>query len=131
MTSLRLIFLAIIYLFLNYKGYIDDKFYYDSMISLFLATFVYLFILKIYENSQCKIRPQKTQYIFMQSIFYGFISIAARYLYELLIKDECSQYLFGIFEKHESIKYIPESIFIAGFVLLLKRLLEKLYEKCE
>ncbi len=132
MISVRFIFLSAIYFYLYYKEFFNDKYYYQSMISLFFVTSFFMFLVKIYDNmTVCKNKETKFNFVIARSIFYGFISLAARAFYLFLIEPPCSQLLFNMFEKIEWFKYIPESMFIAGMVLLLNKSSELLFDKCD
>ena len=64
-------------------------------------------------------------------MFYTIIAIVSQYIYKFFVDINCYDTITGVINNINDLSYIPESLFIAGFVLLINNLsLHIIYPKC-
>ena len=137
MTSLRFLILVGIYLggFYYSKYNKDDE--HPSMIQnplfiLTVSTFLFFLVIKFLETN-CK-QPHKglpATYIFSQSVIYTGLAIISQHIYRFFLEKDCIDTAAGYINNFNEFTYIPEAIFIAGFILLINNLsLNLIYPKC-
>jgi hypothetical protein len=138
MTSIRYIKLVIIYIL----GHFFSKIKYDAeylnllnnqLFVLGISTFIFFLFIK-FKETNCNDKNKKglpTKYIYTQSIFYTILAILSHYIYKFFLEQDCIDIIAQIFNSINDLTYIPESLFIAGFVLLINNLsLYIIYPKC-
>ena len=148
MTSIRYLTLVIIYLVIHYfpvfyydnsrPSLIYDQLYINQFL-IGLSTFIFFYKIKEHESkceSESKNKSENLNglpesYIFSQSLFYAIIAILSQYIYRFLLEANCSDIITSSINNINNISYIPEALFIAGFVLLTNNLsLYIIYPKC-
>jgi hypothetical protein len=134
MISLRYLILSGIYVICHF---ISEFYRYRIEIPLHpillcLSTFIFFAIIKYDENYNCTHIQHKLpiNYIIKQSLFFAIIAFGSQYLYQFFLEKECIDSIANIFHSIDSFTYIPESLFIAGIVLLTNHLSIVIYPKC-
>ena len=138
MTSIRYIFLALLYIgghyFVKYNQNDPDAkrvLIHHPIFIVFFITFIFIYVFKYFENKKCKDKKLPQKYIVSQSVFYGLLALGSSYIYHIFIDKDCVDKVLTIFKKLESFTYIPEAFFIAGIVLLVNQISYLIYPKCE
>ena len=114
-----------------YMHYITDDHYYQSNLMIFIVTTIFMYIVKYLDNRKCDPNKKlKTKYIFNWSIFYGIISVIAKYIYNIFLDKECVSNVMLV-NRIGIIKHILEGFFLSGVVLLFNQISNLLYYNCE
>jgi hypothetical protein len=142
MISLRYLILVLIYISGHYFSIInyDDshpKLIHNPLFIISVSTFIFFFIIK-YKESKCdngddnkNLKGLPITYIFSQSLFYTIIAILSQYIYKFFVGVNCYDIITDVINNINDLSYIPEALFIAGFVLLINNLsLYVIYPKC-
>jgi len=132
MISFRYLILSGIYISCHF---ISEFYRYRTEIPLHpillcLSTFTFFAVIKYNENYPCTQHKLPLNYIIKQSLFYAIIAFGSQYLYDFFLEKECIDSIANIFNSVDSFTYIPESLFIAGIVLLTNHLSVVIYPKC-
>jgi hypothetical protein len=138
MRSARYISLVTIYLIGHFISIINKDettrplLIHNQTFILGISTFIFFLIIKSDENNcsdETKKLPQS--YIYSQAIFYSILAIFSQYIYKFFVEKNCLQILTITINNINDFTYIPEALFIAGFVLLTNNLsLYVIYPKC-
>jgi hypothetical protein len=137
MTSVRFLILVGIYLGGHYftKYHINDEhpsMLYNPLLVLSVSTFLFFIVIKFLETN-CN-QPRKglpATYIFSQSVIYTALAIMSQYIYQFFLEKDCIDTIAGYINNFNEFTYIPEAVFIAGFVLLINNLsLNLIYPIC-
>lgn len=140
MTSFRYILLVTIYL----AGHYFTKVNYDAehpklvnnpLFILSASTFLFFIIIKFQETNCSGEKNNKkgipTSYIFSQAVLYTILAILSQYIYKFFLDQECIDTVAQTINDINDFSYIPEALFIAGFILLINNLsLSLIYPKC-
>jgi hypothetical protein len=141
MTSLRYLILTAIYIIgsffiIYYKSHNNQDTQFNKLITnptiiLFISTFLFFLIIKYQENSNCVNNKLPAKYIFSQSISYSILAVITQYIYIFFLEQDCIDTVAGSINQFNEFTHVPESLFIAGFVLLINNLSSYLiYPKC-
>jgi hypothetical protein len=98
-----------------------------------VITFLFFVFIKFQENSECNSNNNKlpVKYIFSQSIAYTILAVFSQYIYKFFLEKDCIDTIASQINDINNITYIPEALFIAGFILLINNLsLVLIYPKC-
>jgi hypothetical protein len=139
MTSQRYLTLVLIYLAGHYFSVINYDQSHPNLIHhplfiLSVSTFIFFYIMKEEENNCNNNKNTKgisSTFVISQSIFYTIIAILSQYIYKFFVEVNCFEIVVGTINNINDLSYIPEALFIAGFVLLINNLsLRIIYPKC-
>ena len=134
MTSLRYLILVSLYIgghfFVELNN--DDKIIHNPLFVLCIITFLFFVFIKFQENSECNNNSKlPVKYIFSQSIAYTILAVISQYIYKFFLEKDCIDTIASQINDFNNITYIPEALFIAGFILLINNLsLVLIYPKC-
>ena len=142
MPSLRYLILVSLYIaghfyiIYNKNKDVDSQFnkiIHNPTFVLCVLTFIFFLFTKFQENSQCDPKNTKlpTKYIFSQSIIYTILAVISQHIYKFFLEKDCIDTVAGSINDFNELTYIPEALFIAGFILLINNLsLYLIYPKC-
>jgi hypothetical protein len=135
MTSLRYLILVSLYIGGHFFTLLsdDNKIIHNPTFVLCIITFLFFLFVKFQENSECNTNNNKlpVKYIFSQSIAYTILAVFSQYIYKFFLEKDCIDTIASQINDFNNITYIPEALFIAGFILLINNLsLVLIYPKC-
>jgi len=136
MISTRFINLIGIYIILHFfsKMELEESslsIFYNEQFLVAVSTYLYFLWIKYHENNEC-LNPKliKPISIYTEPVVYAIFAIIAQYIYKFLLEKDCTEIVSVLVNNIDNFTYIPEAIFVAGFVLLTNSLRYLIYPKC-
>jgi len=115
MTSIRYLCFALYYLLINSYIISLNEITLESIIGLFISTLIFFYIIKYFDNK----KNEETKSILLISVFYGGLSLSFKYIYYIFTNiDSIKTFLPFI-----NSTYIPEALFISGWLLLINHIM--------
>ena len=92
---------------------------------------MYFLWIKYHEDNDCP-NPKliKPNSVYIEPVVYVIFAIIAQYIYKFLLEKDCTEIVSVLVNNINNFTYIPEAIFVAGFVLLTNSLRYLIYPKC-